>query len=301
MGANLKEVRERIKSVSSTQQITKAMKMVSAAKLKRAQDAITFMRPYADKLNEMMQNILDSLDGEASTTYGIQREAKKIGIVLITSNRGLCGSFNSNLIKKAIQLLTEEFPAQLEAGDITLYPIGKKGFDYFKKRKKQFPLTIETDFVNLFDDLSFDHVVQVPDLMMEKFSSQELDHIEIVYNYFQNAAVQVPKAFQFLPVPKVESITAPGDKIIRADYIFEPDKQELLENLIPSILQTQFQKCVLDTNASEQGARMTAMEQATENAGDLIRDLKIEYNKARQEAITKEISEIVGGAAALGG
>ncbi len=300
MGANLKEVRERITSVGSTQQITKAMKMVSAAKLKRAQDAITFMRPYADKLNSMMQHILESLDSDANTTYGTEREIKKVAIVLITSNRGLCGSFNSNLIKQAIQLVTDQYATQLQQGNVTLLPIGKKGNDFFKSRKDQYPFVIDTEFLNLFEDLSFDNVVRVPDYLMEQFQNKGFDRIEVVYNYFKNAALQIPKTFQFLPVPKNEKLDYPGDKVIRADYIFEPNKEELLEKLIPSILQTQFQKCVLDTNASEHGARMTAMDQATENAGELMRDLKIEYNKARQEAITKEISEIVGGAAALG-
>jgi F-type H+-transporting ATPase subunit gamma len=295
--ANLKEVRERIKSVKNTQQITKAMKMVSASKLRRAQMAITQMRPYADKLNSMLRNILSNLEGNANTSFGDERTIEHVCVVVVTSNKGLCGAFNTNVIKAAVAKINDKYAAQKEAGKLTILPIGKKGYAYFKKRYNG---PIIEDYITLFEDLSFDNVAQVSQRLMDAFEAKEYDAIDVAYGRFRNAAVQYPECDQFLPVEKLETKSDKKDKH-RADYIFEPNKEDLLKHLIPSILQTQFQKYVLDTHASEHGARMTAMDAATENAEELVKELKISYNKARQEAITKELSEIVGGAAALEG
>lgn len=297
MGANLKEVRERITSVKSTQQITNAMKMVSAAKLRRAQTAIQQMRPYANKLNEMLTNILSNLEGDASSSFGQQREVKQVAIVVVTSNRGLCGAFNSNVIKAAVKTIDEKYATAKSTGNLVVYCIGKKGYDYFKKRSSEYKIV--NDYVELFNDLSFDNVAKVSTRLMTGFKQGRYDAIEVAYGRFKNAATQFSEVDQFLPVPKMEK--KEGAPKMRADYIFEPDKVTLLEHLIPSILQTKFQKYLLDTHASEHGARMTSMSKATDNAADMIKELKITYNKARQEAITKELSEIVGGAAALEG
>ena len=298
--ANLKEVRERIKSVMSTQQITKAMKMVSAAKLRRGQQAIQKLRPYADKLNEMLGNILSNLDGDASSAYGVEREPVKVLIVLITSNRGLSGAFNTNINKEVAALVNGKYASQREAGNLTIMPIGKKGYDYFRKRYTD--IKLDTSNLLLNNTLEFDAVAEVSSLIMQSFVDGQYDKIEVAYAKFKNAATQFPTVETFLPVPKVEMPQGSGTgKKMKAFYIFEPGEEELLEYLIPSILKIQFQKFMLDTNASEHGARMTAMDKATENAEEIIKMLKINYNKARQEAITKELSEIVGGAAALGG
>ncbi|HHH50569.1 MAG TPA: ATP synthase F1 subunit gamma [Saprospiraceae bacterium] len=297
MGANLKEVRDRIKSVKSTQQITKAMKMVSASKLRRAQDAITKMRPYSNKLNEMLTNILSNLEGDVSTSFGQERPIKKVAMVIVTSNRGLCGGFNSNIIKSAVATINEKYSTQAAQGNIDIYCIGKKGNDYFKRRYDE--AVMKSDHVALFSDLSFDNVAKVSKKLMTAFEDEEYDAIEVSYGRFKNAAMQFAETEQFLPVEKLEK--EEGSKKHRADYIFEPSKEELLKHLVPSILQTQFQKFVLDTHASEHGARMTAMDKASENADEMLKDLKIHYNKARQEVITRELSEIVGGAAALEG
>lgn len=295
--ANLKEVRDRIKSVQNTQQITKAMKMVSAAKLRRAQDAILQMRPYADKLNQVLRNILSNLEGDAATSLGEERDAKRVCIVIVTSNRGLCGAFNSNISKAAAQAIETKYAEQLAAGTLTILPIGKKGYEYFKKRYAN--LDIITDHIALFDNLSFDNVSKVPQMLIRAFEQHDFDRVEVAYGKFKNAATQFAIVDQFLPVPKMEKEEGGSTEEFVADYIFEPGKEELLNYLVPTILQTQFQKYVLDTHASEHGARMTAMDKATENAQELLRDLRISYNKARQEAITNEILEIVGGAAAL--
>ena len=297
MGANLKEVRERIKSVSSTQQITKAMKMVSAAKLRRATDAIVQMRPYADKLNEMLRNILSNLEGSANTTFGKERDVENAMVVVVTSNRGLCGAFNTNIIKAAVADIEANFAKHRKEGKLTIMPIGKRGYDYFKKRYKD--CKIITEHVEIFKDLSFDNVARVSQELMDGFETAEYDMVKVSYGRFKNAAMQFPETFQFLPVKKLEA--KEGGSKMRADYIFEPNQQDLLEQLVPSILQTTFHKFLLDTHASEHGARMTAMDKATENAEEMKKELKITYNKARQEAITKELSEIVGGAAALEG
>ena len=297
--ANLKEVRERITSVISTQQITKAMKMVSAAKLRKAQGAIQQLRPYSEKLNGMLSNILSNLGADASTSFGQSRKVQKACIVLITSNRGLCGAFNTNLVKTAVQLVEEKYAEQRAAGNLSILFIGKKGYDYFRRRYTD--IHFITDHLALFEDLSFDNTVQVPNRLMKAFEAKQFDAIDIVYARFRNAAMQYFVAEPFLPVPKMEPAPSSGGKKMRADFIFEPDQENLLEILVPTILQTQFQKTLLDTHASEHGARMTAMDKASENAEELLKELRINYNKARQEAITKELAEIVGGAASLGG
>jgi len=296
--ANLKEVRDRIKSVKNTQQITKAMKMVAASKLRRAQQAIVQMRPYADKLNEMLVNILSNMEGDATTSFGKERPVEKVCMVVVTSNKGLCGAFNNNVLKAAAAKIEESYNGVRKAGNLTILPIGKKGNDYFRKRYGD--CTIITDHVLLFNDLSFDNVAKVSQSLMDSFEAGEYDVVDAAYGRFKNAAVQFPECTQFLPVTKLEPEKGSGPKH-KADYIFEPNKEDVLKHLVPSILQTQFQKFLLDTHASEHGARMTAMDAATENAEELVKELKISYNKARQEAITKELSEIVGGAAALEG
>jgi F-type H+-transporting ATPase subunit gamma len=295
--ANLKAVRERIVSVQNTQQITKAMKMVSAAKLRRAQMAIQQMRPYANKLNEMLRNILTNLGGEADTKFGIERPVNKACVVVVTSSRGLCGAFNTNVIKSAVATIETRFAEVHKAGNLTIVPIGKKGYDFFRRRYTD--VTIVKDYVELFNDLSYDNVSVVSQRLMDAFAAESYDVITVSYGRFKNAATQYPETEQWLPVTKTESQEGQGGS--RADYLFEPDMNSLLQTLIPSILQTTFQKYLLDTHASEHGARMTAMDKATENANDLLKSLKLSYNKARQEAITGEILEIVGGAAALEG
>jgi F-type H+-transporting ATPase subunit gamma len=294
--ANLKEVRERIKSVQNTQQITKAMKMVSAAKLRRAQEAITRLRPYADRLNVMLRNILSNLEGDAQSSLGVEREVKRVCLVAVTSNRGLCGAFNTNVSKAIIDALNTKYKEQHEQGQVTILCIGKKGYDYLRKRVDN--VKFNTEYVELFNDLSFDNVAKVPSMLIRAFENERYDAIEVAYGKFKNAATQFTQLEQFLPVAKIEKEEEADNNTV-ADYIFEPDQESLLEYLIPTILKTQFQKYLLDTHASEHGARMTAMDKATENAQELLRDLKIMYNKARQEAITNEILEIVGGAAAL--
>ena len=298
--ANLKEVRERIRSVKNTQQITSAMKMVSAAKLRRAQQAITELRPYADKLDEMLRNILTNLEGDADTVFNKVRPVTGACVVVVTSNRGLAGAFNTNIIKAAEASIRELGTFD---GPLDIICIGRKGAEYFRKHYgKKENVKVITDFQTLFDDLSFDTTKEVPQLIMSRFKAQRYDKVFIAYARFRNAAVQAAVSEQFLPV---EEIVADSDKDagsrtnFRADYIFEPGKEELLSYLVPSILETKFQAALLDTHASEHGARMTAMDKATENAQDLLRDLRISYNNARQEAITNEILEIVGGAAAL--
>jgi F-type H+-transporting ATPase subunit gamma len=292
--ANLKLVRDRIKSVQNTQQITKAMKMVSAAKLRRAQQAVQQMRPYANKLNEMLRNILSNLGGNAGSDFGQVRPVNNTCIVVVTSDRGLCGAFNTNIIKSARATIDEKYAAVRQQGNLSILCIGKKGYDFFRKHYTD--CNIIADHVELFHDLSFENVAQVSQWLMDAFSDGSYDAVEVSYGRFKNAATQFTETEQWLPVPKIEAANGNGTK---ADYIFEPDMEELLAILIPNILQTTFQKYCLDTHASEHGARMTAMDKATENAEELLKDLKLSYNKARQEAITGEILEIVGGAAAL--
>jgi F-type H+-transporting ATPase subunit gamma len=299
MSGKLKEVRERIKSVQSTQQITKAMKMVSASKLRRAQQAITEMRPYANRLDKMMKNIVSNLEGDINSPYVKTRDIKKAAIVVVTSNRGLCGAFNTNIIKEAILKIEGDYASQRAAKNLTLVFVGKKGYDVLKKRFSD--CTLVNDYVDLFSDLSFENVATVSQMLMDKFSNGEFDRVDVCYGQFRNAAVQEPQAVQFLPVAKIEDDPSTTHSKSKSDYLFEPSKEGLLAELIPSILQTSFRKFVLDNNASEHGARMTAMDNATTNAEEMMKQLKVSYNKARQEAITKELSEIVGGAAALNG
>ena len=295
--ANLKEVRNRIKSVISTQQITKAMKMVSAAKLRRAQQAILQMRPYANKLNQMMSNIMSFSDGQGAEIFGRSTEKRKPLLVIISSDRGLCGAFNANIFKLAQKKIQEEYNEQARKGDLTFLFIGKKGSEFFRRRYTQCKFI--NNYVDAYNGLSFEKIAGCAAFLMEKFTSNEADQIEIFYGRFTNAATQFPENEQFLPVKKTVSGTSFSK--VRPDYIFEPGQESLLKELVPSILQSQLFKCVLDNAASEHGARMTAMDKASENAEGMLGELKINYNKARQEAITKELSEIVGGAAALAG
>ena len=283
--ANLKEIRNRITSISSTMQITSAMKMVSAAKLKKAQDAITAMRPYAEKLTELLQNLSATLDGDVGGDYTSQREIKKVLVVAITSNRGLCGAFNTNVIKE-VKNRSDYYAGK----QVDVFAIGKKGNDILSKT-----LTVIDNQSAIFDNLTFDNVAQIAEVLTQKFVAGEYDRIELVYNQFKNAATQIIQTEQFLPLAPIES-----DKPASSgDYIFEPSKEEIVLTLIPKSLKTQLYKGIRDSFASEHGARMTAMHKATDNATELRDQLKLTYNKARQAAITNEILEIVGGAEAL--
>lgn len=300
MSANLKEVRERITSVINTQKSTNAMKLVSASKLRRAQMAITQLRPYSDKLDQIMENILFNTNPESNIKYSETRELNNVLIVLITSNRGLAGAFNSNLIKKAVSLLEGKYKELAENGRVEILAIGKKGADYFRKNAEH--IRLNTDYVNLFEDLSYQNLMKVSELLTDRFLSGDFDWIDVVYSYFKNAGIQEARAARYLPLVKFADLSNyRRNHNFLADYIFEPDKETVLEELIPAILHANFQKYILDTHASEHGARMTAMDQATENANELLKELRISFNKARQEAITNEISEIVGGVAALQG
>jgi len=293
MSGALKEVRNRIKSVQSTQQITKAMKMVSAAKLRRAQDAITQMRPYAQKLQEMLSNIVSSSDGNVTMDLATERPVEKVMVIVVTSDRGLCGGYNSNLIKLAKQTIREKYAAQSAKGNIQILPIGKKGYEHFTKNGYK----VVDAYWDIFSGLSFDKVQAAAKYAMNAFAAKEVDAIEVIYSEFKNAATQRFIAEQFLPVKKVAET---GNKK-KADFIFEPDQEVLITELMPKILNTQLYKAVLDANASEHGARMTAMDKASDNANELLKSLKISYNRARQAAITTELTEIVSGAAALQG
>ncbi|MBX2901953.1 MAG: ATP synthase F1 subunit gamma [Chitinophagales bacterium] len=294
--ANLKEVRNRIGSVKTTQQITKAMKLVAASKLKRAQDRITQMRPYSQKLNSILSNLMESLEGkDVALALNKVREPKNVLVVLVTSDKGLCGGFNSNLIKTTRNLLATTYATQVEAGNVTLLPIGKKGYDYFKRYDK---LKFNTNHISLFSGLNFSASQEVSAGLTKAFLNEEYDVIELVYAQFVNAATQKFEVERFLPVATLKAENVKGSSK-KNDYIFEPDQQQLLEELAPKILNTQFFKALLDTNASENGSRMVAMDSATNNAQEMIRNLSILYNRERQAAITKEILEIVGGAAAL--
>ena len=283
--ANLKEIRNRINSVSSTMQITSAMKMVSAAKLKKAQDAITAMRPYAEKLTELIQNISSTLEGDAAGVYAEQREVNKVLLVVVTSNRGLCGAFNANIIKATRTLIDSTYAGK----KVDVLTIGKKGFDLVGKTE-----TVFANRSDLFDALTFVNVEAVAQQIMDAFIEGSYDKVEVIYNQFKNAATQIVQTEQFLPLKPIET-----ESNVTVDYIYEPSKEEIILNLIPTSLKTQLYKAVLDSNAAEHGARMTAMHKATDNAKDLRDQLKLTYNKARQAAITNEILEIVGGAEAL--
>ncbi|MGB5236425.1 MAG: ATP synthase F1 subunit gamma [Flavobacteriaceae bacterium] len=283
--ANLKEIRNRISSVSSTMKITSAMKMVSAAKLKKAQDAITAMRPYANKLTELLQGLSSNLESDGISDYADQRPVNKVLIVAITSNRGLCGAFNSNVIKECSEVIENEFSDQ----QADLITIGKKAHDLLEKK-----FSIVEDHSQVFDDLSFQNIAQIADNLMNYYSEGAYDKILLVYNSFKNAGTQILMKEQFLPIlPSAEENES------SADYIFEPSSEEIVIHLIPKSLKTQLYKAVRDSYASEHGARMTAMHKATDNASELIDELTLTYNKARQASITNEILEIVGGAEAL--
>ena len=290
---SLKEVKNRIVSVQSTQQITKAMKMVSAAKLRRAQDAITQMRPYAHKLQEMLSNIVSNSDGDVKMALAAERPIEKVLIIVVTSDRGLCGGYNSNLIKLAKQTIKEKYSAQQAKGNVQVLPIGKKGYEHFAKNGYK----VVDQYWDIFTGLSFDKVQAAAKYAMDAFANKEVDAVELVFSEFKNAGTQRFIAEQFLPVQKVEKTA--GQK--NADFIFEPSKDVLIAELMPKILNTQLYKAVLDGNASEHGARMTAMDKASDNVNELLKSLKISYNRARQAAITTELTEIVSGAAALNG
>ncbi len=301
--AGLKEVRIRIASVKSTQQITNAMKMVAASKLRRAQTAIIKLRPYAGKLRDILQNLSASIDNSGDNTFSQERKPEKILLVVIASNRGLCGAFNSNVIKMAVNMATNHYAVQLSQNNVSFITIGRKASEFFRKRK----YNVVESHDSLFDQLTFDNASALAEKLMKAFANKEYDRIELVYNQFKNAAVQRLIVEQFLPiVPSQEPASTakqavPATPKAEADYLFEPDKETIVRELIPKTLRIQLFKAVLDSFASEQGARMTAMQKATENAKDLLRELNISYNKARQNAITNAILEIVSGAEALKG
>jgi F-type H+-transporting ATPase subunit gamma len=283
---SLKEVKNRIGSVISTQQITKAMKMVAAAKLRKSQDRITQMRPFAQKMSAILQN-LSASGNDADAWYAKQREVNKVLLVVVSSDRGLCGSFNSTVIKAAIRVAQESYAGK----QVTVLPIGKKAFEFFTKRNQK----LVADYWNIFQDLSYENVGSCGEYIMQAFRKGEFDRVEIIYNQFKNVATQILQVEQFLPVKPQASAT----KTAEVDYIFQPTQGEILSGLVPKSLKVQLYKAVLDSNASENGARMTAMDKASENAGELLKELKLTYNRTRQAAITKEILEIVGGAEAL--
>ncbi|MDN3587940.1 ATP synthase F1 subunit gamma [Pedobacter aquatilis] len=294
--ANLKEVRNRIASVQSTQQITKAMKMVSAAKLKRATNAIIALRPYATKLKEILENLSASLEG-SSSPFIQEREPNKVLIVTVSSNRGLAGAFNMNVIKAANNLIAEKYSKQLQNGNVSIISIGKKTQDFYEKRK----YNVIGNNNEIFSALTFENVTKITDAIMAGFEKGEFDRVEVVYNRFRNAAVQYITTEQLLPLQKADETAKTEVKSTNVDYILEPSKEEIVEQLIPKSIKIQLYKAVLDSHASEHGARMTSMDKATENAGELLKALKLSYNQARQAAITTELTEIVSGAAALNG
>ncbi len=291
--AGLKEIRTRIASVKTTRQVTSAMKMVSAAKLKKAQDAILQIRPYAEKLHEILVSLSASLENIEDSVYTQNRIPEKVLVILVSSNRGLCGGFNTNISKKAIELVKEKYTKQKQLGTLDFMCIGKQGERYLKHRN----YNVVTNENSLFDELSFENVAKVAEGAMKAFENKDYDRIELVYNQFKNAATQVQASEQFLPV-EMEEDTADNTNY---NFIYEPSKEQIIKDLIPRSLKIQFYKAILDSNAAEHGARMTAMHQATDNATTLIGDLTLQYNKARQAAITGEILEIVGGAEALNG
>ena len=284
---NLKEVRIRITSVKSTQQITSAMKMVAASKLRKAQNAILKMRPYAAKLKDILQNLSASLDSGDVNIYSEKRNTEKVLLVVLTSNRGLCGAFNTNILRTTVQRLQNEYASQYNSGKLSILTIGRKATEFFTKRG--YNVVSTHDYI--YDDLTYDNVAAIAVSVMKAFADKEYDRVDIIYNQFKNAVIQKVTVEQFLPVE------APAESVsvskTNNDFIFLPSKEEIVSELIPKSLKIQFYKAVLDSNASENGARMTAMHQATDNAGDLIKELNLAYNKARQAAITKEILEIV--------
>ena len=294
--ANLKEVRIRISSVQSTQQITKAMKMVSAAKLKRATNAIIQLRPYATKLKEILGNLSANLEG-SSSPYIEEREPNKVLIVVVSSNRGLAGAFNMNVIKATNNLIAEKYSNQYKNGNVSIVSIGKKSQDFYEKRDYK----VIGNNNDVYTALTFENVTKITEAIMTGFKAGEFDKVELVYNQFKNAAVQIVTTEQLLPLPKTEAKPSEKSNKQQIDYILEPSQEEIVKELIPKSIKIQLYKAVLDSHASEHGARMTSMDKATENAGDLLKALKLSYNQARQAAITTELTEIVSGAAALNG
>lgn len=287
--ANLKEIRTRISSVQKTKQVTAAMKMVSAAKLKKAQDAIVQIRPYADKLHEILSNLTGSLTNSDDNLYGVERKPEKVLLVAMSSNKGLCGAFNANVIKQIVALAKDEYADQNQQGNLDVLCIGKQANEILKKR-----YNVIGEHNKLYDTMSYENISEVASTVMAQFVEGKYDKVELVYNQFKNAGVQILTTEQFLPVKQDEE----GNEV-QSEYIFEPNQSDILGELIPKSLKTQFFKAMLDSFASEHGARMTAMHKATDNASDLIQDLNLTYNKARQASITNEILEIVSGANAL--
>lgn len=291
---NLKEVKSRIQSVSSTQQITKAMKMVAAAKLRRAQDRIVQMRPYSEKLSGILRNVSAAVSDDLENEYAASREVSKVALVVISSDKGLCGAFNSSVFRAANVLVQTKYKAQYEAGNLTIVPLGKKAYEYFRKRN----FKVVDKYWEVFSKLSFEEVRPAAEYLMDSFKKGEFDVVELVYNEFKNVATQILRVEQFLPIAPVEA--EEGAKASNSiDYIYEPSREFIVKELIPKSLKIQVYKATLESNAAEQGARMTAMGQATDNAGELLKQLRLMYNRTRQAAITKEILEIVGGAEAL--
>src|SRR5258708_771058 len=293
MAGQLKEIRNRIKAIQNTQQITKAVKMVSAAKLRKAQDAIVQMRPYARKLQEGLSNIVSGSEGELGLNLASERPVDKVLMIVITSDRALCGAYNTNIIKLAKQTIRERYAPQASKGNVEIWNIGKKGYENFLKNKYK----AKDTFRDIFLHLSFENVQACAQAAVKAFENKNFDVIEIVYSEFKNAATQQYKVERFLPIPNVQS----KEGARNSDFIFEPSKDKLIAELMPKILNTQLFKAVLDGWASEHGSRMTAMDKATENASELLRNLRITYNRSRQAAITTELTEIVSGAAALQG
>jgi len=291
--ASLKEVQSRIKSVISTQQITKAMKMVAASKLRKAQDQIIQMRPFVEKFREILNNVSTEQDDPQDNVYSQEREIGSVLIVPISSDKGLCGAFNSNIFKQTVALIQSEHSMLFQNGRVSIMPIGRRSYDYFRKRDFQ----VIDDHWSIFTGLSFDLVRPAAEFAMESFKNEQFDRVVLIYNEFKNVATQILRVEQLLPIVHKED-NKKADAA-NSDYIFEPDRKFITEELIPKSLKIQFFKAVLESNASEHGARMTAMDKATENAGELLRDLRLMYNRTRQAAITKEILEIVAGAEAL--
>jgi F-type H+-transporting ATPase subunit gamma len=291
MAGQLKEVRNRIKSFQNSQQITKAMKMVSAAKLRRAQDAIIQMRPYAKKLQELLSNIVSNSEGDLGLSLAVERPVEKVLLIVVTADKGLVGAYNANIIKLAKQTIREKYSVQAAKGNVFIWSIGKRGYDHFAKNN----FKVSDTYKDIFLHLSFEQVQACAQAAVKAFLNKEFDAVELVYSEFRNAATQRFVVEKFLPIPKVEKKAGAAN----SDFIFEPTKEELIAELMPKILNTQLYKAVLDANASEHGARMTAMDKATDNAAELLRSLRLSYNRARQAAITTELTEIVSGAAAL--
>ncbi|HMQ00748.1 MAG TPA: ATP synthase F1 subunit gamma [Cyclobacteriaceae bacterium] len=290
---NLKEVKNRISSVVSTQQITKAMKMVAAAKLRKSQDRILQMRPFAQKLDFLLSNLSSAQSNEQTSWYNAQRESSKILIVVVSSDRGLCGSFNSNILKTVSKLLLEDYKEQHAKGNVTILPLGKKVNEFFSKRK----VKVDSRYWSVFSRLTFEETSIIASQIMEAFENKEFDKVVLVYNEFKNVATQVLRTEQYLPIlPEAQT-----QESSNVDYIYQPNREEIVNGLVPKSLKVKLFKALLESNAAENGARMTAMDKATENAGELLKELRLSYNRTRQAAITKEILEIVAGAEALKG